>query len=188
MDREDKNKERKLEAMLSEFQRNARRFLCWIKLWLESVTGRELDIDDVHQKVKVVCWKNNVVEMNNPRAYIKRCYINFVKKHIGNIQRKHGILRPFDYIDDENYNGDKSLNEKPTIQKRMEIVQSLSIAFERLDTDKERELVRMIFWNDAGNEDLYNYFPEKSKEAIRKEKCRVIKKYRKLITEVDNYE
>jgi DNA-directed RNA polymerase specialized sigma24 family protein len=184
MDSDDNNKERKLEAMLSEFQRNARRFLCWIKLWLESVTGRELDIDDVHQKVKVICWKNNVVEMNNSTAYIKTCYINFVKKHIGNIQRKHGTLRPFDYIDDKNYNGHKNLNERATIQESMEIAQTLKLALARLDTDHERQLVEMIFWNDASNEDLYNYFPEKSKAAVRKEKCRVIKKFRKLITEV----
>jgi hypothetical protein len=148
--------------------------------------------------VKLECWKSNLLEKKHPVRYIKICLKNFVNKQIKSRLLTLGGLHYLVSTDEEGFavsGHNSALTAESAVQSAIEAAETLKIILKCLDRD-ELTLFKIVFWNDAGNDALYEHFRrirhphglnamddvqiKAFKDGIRQEKCRMIKKVQKI--------
>jgi DNA-directed RNA polymerase specialized sigma24 family protein len=184
----------KFEQLFSEFRAGQAPFLNRLKYKLNELPEKDIDIEDALQYVKLQCWRSNLTTKKYPAAYIKACLRNFVnklyKQRLGVFENLHYM----DSIDDGERWKKAELRSESTVERTMETAEKINLAWARL-ADDERILIEKVYWDGAGNTELYNYFGEKRfpgrtligvekvrfEAWVRQEKCRVTKKFRSLM-------
>ena len=195
------NPEERFAETFAEFERSEASFLSRIKRKLDSLPEKDRGIDDLLQTVKLECWKSNLLEKKHPVRYIKICLKNFVNKQIKSRLLALGGLHYLVSTDEEGFAAHSSeLRTESVVQSAIEAAETLKIILKCLDAE-ELALFKFVFWEDAGNEALYEHFRKirhadgwdlmddaqirTFKDGIRQEKCRMIKKVQKVRALID---
>lgn len=190
--------EERFAETFAEFERSEGPFLSRIKRKLDSLPERDRGIDDLLQTVKLECWKSNLLAKDHPVRYIKICLKNFVNKQIRSRLLMLGGLHYMVSTDDEGFaaSGHSSaLSAGSAAHAAIEAAETIKIILKCLDPE-ELALFEIVFWDDAGNDALYEHFQKMRhpkgfdamsetqvrafKDVIRQEKCRMIKKVQKI--------
>jgi DNA-directed RNA polymerase specialized sigma24 family protein len=184
----------KFEQLFAEFRAGQRSFLNRLEYKLNELPEKDIDIEDALQYVKLLCWRSNLTTKKYPAAYIKACLRNFVnklyKQRLGVFENLHYL----DSIDDREHWKKAELRSESTVERTMETAERINLAWAHL-ADNERILIEKVYWDGAGNTELYDYFVEKRfpgqiltgvqkvrfEAWVRQEKCRVTKKFRSLM-------